>query len=89
MEGEIEIVYVDSKYLEFVLRERKPKTSVIEIISKTSGYGLGIIKYYGGWRQYCFFPHEGTRWNAVCLNDLQQFILAMNSEQKAKKGGVK
>ena len=43
-----------SKYLEFKILEEKPKTKVIEISSKTHPVTLGIIKWFPGWRQYCF-----------------------------------
>jgi len=59
-----------SKYLEFKLLERKPKTSVIDVISKLHGYRLGIIKWFGRWRQYAFFPEDGTIFNVECLNDI-------------------
>lgn len=62
------------KYLEFRLLEQKPKTQVIEVISKRRGSRLGIIKWFGRWRQYAFFPESGTVFNIECLNDIQSFI---------------
>lgn len=63
-----------SKYLEFSLIERKPKTKVIGVWSKKSANRLGVIKWYGPWRQYVFFPDLGTLFNAECLNDIQSYI---------------
>ena len=63
-----------SKYLEFCVIEEKPKTKVIEVTSKLHGDGLGIIKWFGRWRQYAFFPGNGTVFNVECLNDIQSYI---------------
>jgi hypothetical protein len=35
---------------------------------------LGEIRWYGGWRQYVFYPAISTLWNAECLLDVSQFI---------------
>ena len=63
-----------SKYLEFNTLEQKPKTKVIEIISKRGGERLGIIKWFPRWRQYAFYPVVGTIFNMKCLNDIISFI---------------
>jgi len=63
-----------SKYLEFKELESKPKTKVIEVISKIHGDRLGIIKWFGRWRQYAFFPWKETIFNVECLNDIQSYI---------------
>ena len=59
-----------SKYLNFSIIEEKPKTKIINVWSKRSGEALGIIKWYGRWRQYAFFPDNNTLFNAECLNDI-------------------
>ena len=63
-----------SKYLEFNLIEQKPKTKVISVDSTLHGNKLGIIKWYGAWRQYAFFPEYGTLFNTERLNDIQSYI---------------
>ena len=77
----------ESKYLEFVHVENKPKTKVWEVKRKAleinlDGISLGYIKYFGRWRQYAFFPHEGTIWNWECLQDI---ILFLNYENDLRK----
>ena len=59
-----------SKYLEFRLLEEKPKTKVIGVFSRYAGIKLGVIKWYARWRQYAFFPENGTIFNVECLNDI-------------------
>jgi len=63
-----------SKYLEFQLLEQKPKTKVIEVLSKEHESSLGIIRWFNRWRQYAFFPESGTVFNVECLNDIQSYI---------------
>ena len=35
---------------------------------------LGIVKWYGPWRQYCFFPGNNTIFNKGCMDDIKDFI---------------
>ena len=77
----------ESKYIEFVHVEDKPKTKVWEVRRKSdewdkNGIALGQIKYFGRWRQYAFFPHEGTIWNYECMMDI---ILFLNYENDLRK----
>lgn len=68
-----------SKYLEFRLLEQKEKTQVIEVASKFYGR-LGIIKWFGSWRRYAFFPDPGTTFDTVCLNDIGSYMKKLGKE---------
>lgn len=72
----------ESKYLTFNLFEKKEKTNVYEVISYLHGDQLGIIKWFGRWRQYAFFPHQGTAWNKECLRDIILFIQTLMEDRK-------
>ena len=74
----------ESQYLEFRFVEKKPKTRVWEVCSKTNMLRLGLIKWYGSWRQYTFFPEQGTVFNEGCLEDIRYFLISENDIQKAK-----
>ncbi len=51
------------------------KTNEWHIHSANSGEVLGEVKWYGAWRQYCFFPHGfDTVFNHACLRDLAEFV---------------
>ena len=68
-----------SKYLIFNVVEEKPKTKVIEVVSRTRNFRdgsvrLGIIKWFSRWRQYAFFPEKDTLFNVDCLADIQSYI---------------
>lgn len=43
------------------------KTRTVNVISERSGQYLGVIRWYGRWRQYTFHPHALTVWNPQCL----------------------
>jgi len=85
-----------SEYLEFCIIEQKPKTMIVGLWSKKSSDRLGLIKWYPGWRQYAFFPENGTLFNTGCLSEIQDRIKRMmegrRDEQKRRtttKGMVK
>jgi hypothetical protein len=66
------------------LIETRPKTAVYGVFSKHHGDRLGIIKWFGPWRQYCFFSMDVSVFSSGCFQDLEKFLVALN---KAKKGG--
>jgi len=70
------------KYIKFKLEEEKPKTKVYAVASKSTGDGLGRIKWYGPWRQYCFFPFGDTTWSKGCLNEINDFISTLMDERR-------
>ncbi len=76
---------MSKSYLEFELIENKPKTEVYSINSISSGFRLGTIKWFGSWRQYCFFPNEGTVFNQGCMQDIQDFMQKLMSDRKKVK----
>jgi len=72
------------KYMVARLIETRPKTAVYGVFSKDDSR-LGIIKWFGPWRQYCFFCMEVSVFSSGCLRDLDKFLVTLN---KAKKGGL-
>lgn len=74
-------------YLSFKIIEQKPKTLVYQVINKQYNLVLGYIKWYGAWRQYCFFPLSDTLYHVGCLEELINFIEKINNDHK--KGGIK
>jgi hypothetical protein len=65
---------MDYEYIEMAEVEKKTKTSVYAIFSKSDKEHIGTIKWYAPWRQYCFFPVDDTIWNRGCLTDVIGFI---------------
>jgi len=70
-------------YVHFEEIEKKSKTSVYAVVSE-SNFQLGIIKWYGSWRQYCFFPSDETVWSRGCLKEVDGFIQNLMAERKRR-----
>ena len=75
-----------SKYLEFIEKEKKPKTVVIHVWSKYSNCVLGIIKWYPQWRHYCFFPNNMVEvvYSDRCLMEINDYITNLNEAMLKK-----
>ena len=43
---------------------------------------LGIVRWYTYWRRYCFFPSEGTIFDAACLREIATFCDEQTRGQK-------
>ena len=74
---------IDTKEYEFVrfeLTERKPKTGVWSCRNIRSGEELGIVKWYGPWRQYCYFPTIQAIYSKGCLSDINDFITLISKK---------
>jgi len=76
-----------SEWLDFIEKEGKPKTKVFSVWSKSSDCELGVIKWHGAWRHYCFFPtlEFETVHSDRCLLEISKFISKLNGEHKAGK----
>ncbi len=57
-------------------------TQVFDCLNKKSGTVIGMVLWYGAWRQYCFFPADQTVFSAGCLADTQKFIRQLMEERK-------
>ncbi len=80
----------ESKYIEFYELADSGKTKIWDILSKRHGDILGKIKWYGAWRQYCFFPSPAVVFNKTCMEDIIDFIqeeMAYRSIKKSRIGG--
>jgi len=81
---------IDSQYIQFYDAEPLGrKTRIVIVVSKSSGAELGSIKWYGPWRQYCFYPASATIFNTGCMNDIQAQIKELMDERKSKPLAVK
>lgn len=53
---------------------KEKKTSKWHCQNKRSGVVLGEIRWYGAWRQYCYFPTVQAVYSKGCLADIIDFI---------------
>ena len=76
-------ILVDNDYFT-ILEERlvNRKTPIYHIISKHSKDEIGLIKWYGAWRKYCFFPNSNTIWDNKCLNEILNFLNDKNNKKR-------
>lgn len=63
---------------------RKTRRWVIE--NRKYGSELGVIEWYGAWRQYVATFHEVAVFSAGCLKDIQEFLARQNADHRAQKG---
>lgn len=71
-----------AEYMVFISQPTKGKTGRWDVHSRNSGHLLGVIKWWGAWRQYCFFPEPNCVFNRGCLEDINNFIAARMQERK-------
>ncbi len=65
---------------------RKLKTLIYWCVSNRGNDYLGTVKWFGRWRQYCFFPAEEAVFSVGCMNDIIDFIKQLESlRNEAKK----
>ena len=71
------------EHIHFVRLEDKPKTSVWLCAANEDDEELGVVKWYGAWRQYCF--HAAIYpcvFNVSCLEDICDFIRQLGKQAK-------
>jgi len=63
------------QYIHFEPGPDNPKTKTW-FCHNNRDYGaqLGTVKWYGPWRQYCFYPRPATIFNKGCLEDINSFL---------------
>lgn len=77
----------DNEYI-YIIKETQVnrKTPILHICSKLSRDEIGIIKWYGAWRKFCFFPYPETIWDEKCLMALNNFLIQYNKDWREKNG---
>lgn len=71
-----------NKHLHFNEIKDTGKTKVWEIQNSHQGCLIGIIKWNGGWRKYCFYPYDETVYDSRCLDRIVEF---MNEQMEARR----
>ena len=71
----------ESKYLNFSILDKMPKTHVIAIETKYCDL-LGKLKWHGPWRQYVFKSEADCIFNSGCMTDITRLTDAINALQK-------
>jgi len=76
-------LYKETKWLEFIIVAKKPRTLVLHVYNKKA-HLLGEIRWHGPWRQYTFQPcGKGEPiFNNGCLQDITDVLTELNKAQK-------
>lgn len=74
----------ETKYLRFYELPSSGKTKQWEVVSHRQIL-LGVVKWWGAWRQYVFFPDSHTLYNPTCLNEIAEFCQTKTKGHRAKK----
>ena len=74
------------QYIRFHRADKQnPKTWIYLARTKDlRGVLLGVVKWYAQWRQYGFYPEEGTVFEKTCLRDIKNFCIDLNERQKLR-----
>ena len=72
---------IESKYMVFDKAGNTGKTEIWNVISISNKFILGQIKWFPGWRQYCFFPSPNSVFNIGCMRDIMRVIRDLMDER--------
>ncbi len=73
----------ESKYIYFEMANKhNPSSWIVDVIADDGDVKLGQIRFYAHWRQYAFYPENGTVYEKTCLRDITKFVVMMNDVQK-------
>jgi hypothetical protein len=72
------------QFIHFIKVKDRPKTSVWSCRNNRTGEELGVIEWYGPWRQYIYHPTVRAVYSSGCLADIGDFIGQLESERKGK-----
>ena len=83
------------QYIHFLKVRELPKTSVWSCRNNQSGIivgerqsrasELGIVRWYGPWRQYCYFATNGLAvYSKSCLKDICSFLAELAEERRRR-----
>lgn len=64
-------------------RSDSGKTDVYDVTNRERGTALGVVKWWGRWRQYAFLPAGDCVFSAGCLTDIADAIAVLMSDRKA------
>jgi len=69
-----QVKQVHYQWIKFVQVDSPRRTQIWSCRNLRSDDELGVVQWYGPWRQYCFLAKTGVVFSAGCLKDVQTFI---------------
>lgn len=58
------------------------KTKIVLVMNRKGNFDLGVIKWHGPWRQYCFFPGNHMIFNKMCMNTIIEKVDELMAERR-------
>jgi hypothetical protein len=58
------------------------RARVVSVRNRRSGEELGKVRWYGAWRQYCFYPASLTIFNITCMARISDEMLGMTLDHR-------
>ena len=77
------------KHIRFEKTAQHKKTSEWVCLNKSENDDLGVIKWYGSWRQYVFYPEREVLFSAGCLKSLALFMADLREHERTANAGNK
>ena len=74
-----------AKWIEFLEQNhttRKTKTFIVR------NKETGVVKWFGSFRQYSFFPNPETVFEKTCLRDISNFMEELMNERKNERNKI-
>jgi len=72
------------KYINFVWQILPEKRKTKRYACYNKAECIGVVEWFARWRQYCFFPCDGTVFSKGCLDDIADFIKQLMDERNKK-----
>lgn len=66
------------------LKRKTPIYIVRKDSSSSMAERLGLIKWYGAFRQFCFYPDNKTIWSKSCNELINNFLDKVNKRYRKK-----
>lgn len=78
----------DTEYLHFDELPPLAKTRRFVVQAMRTRAYLGDIRWFGRWRQYCFFPQAETVFNVGCLSDINDRLAYLNTMHREGRSAL-
>lgn len=84
--SQVNALVSDSKWIYFKdVTPSEKKTKVFNVLTKDGDGLLGVVKWFGPWRCYSFYPEANTLYERTCLIDITKFLSSLMLERKLVK----
>jgi hypothetical protein len=79
------MIKTEFKWIVFEERPATGKTKMFLCINKEYKSQLGVVKWYGPFRKYSFFPLPDIVFETDCLKNIASFLESLMLERKIEK----